>query len=571
MSSLPKHERYKDSYRPGDLYWGIGIENETYIELSGKAQTAAQFVQQNQKRERYSVDYWTLYNMDYVKSTIQAWIDSLPEKGNSIIRLPLLLNGHTLARCDIHGEHQTTYSKTPQPNPNFNGKTLLEELGQLDPSVFVEGRERWWTLDGDTVEFMTQDYYCAKMEDVIEELLTYKKRWLEALQTGLLALPNKEPALCHKVSYPLKNHGFAVFLTNRNNVAIFNNGTYHFNITLPTYLDKDARIANMEEFKEKHRAVARLFQWLSPFLVARYGSGDILANIGSGPGSFNKTNVRGQYYPAGSQRLCASRFVSVGTYDTKTMPPGKILTTPYVRCEDRWYEQIYDRDICGYNVLPELGMDINYNKHWNHGLEFRIFDWFPESLIPDVMRMLIWMCDEALLAFKQGGIPDPRDDPIWNRVLARTVWNGNSSILSEDELTRFGSVLHADLSGIYTISEIHDRIWTTWKDRWNLSTGTCTSYMIRYPLPSSLNRPVSDYRPVPTTAADLPIVPIETMLDYMYDPIINTIQDVLQSVLSPISIPLEAVNPSIATKHVASQTEPVDVPLRKHVWCCFSF
>ena len=561
MSSLPKHERYKNSYRPGDLYWGIGIENETYIELSGKAQTAAQFVQQNQKRERYSVDYWTLYKMDYVKSTLQAWVDSLPEKGSTVIRLPLLLNGHTLARCDKQGEHQTTYSTIPRPNPKFNGKTVLEELAASDPSVFLEGREQWWTLDGDTVEFMTQDYYCAKMEDVIEELLSYKKRWLEALQKGLDVLPNKEPALCHKVSYPIRNHGFAVFLTNRNNVAIFNNGTYHFNITLPTYLDKDARIANMEQFKETHKAVARLFQWLSPFFVARYGSGDILANLGS------KSHVRGQYYPAGSQRLCASRFVSVGTYDTKKMLPGKILTTPYTRCEDRWYEQLYDRDICSYNVLPELGLDINYNKHWNHGLEFRIFDWFPESLLPEVMRILIWMCDEALLAFAKGEVPDPQDDPIWNRVLSRTVWNGNSAILSEDELKRFGSVLHADLSGIYTISEIYDRIWTTWKDRWNLSTGTCTSYMIRYPIPATASTII------PSSPIRQPLIPLSTMIDYMYEPILDTIQEVIQSVLSPIDIPGRTNASNVETKDAAIQTDSVTaiMPLRKYRWCCFSF
>ncbi len=564
MSSLPKHERYKNSYKPGDLYWGIGIENETYIELSGKAQTTAQFIQQNQKRERYSVDYWTLYKLDYVRSTIQSWIDSLPEKGNTTIRLPLLLNGHTLARCDKKGEHQTTYTKVPRPNPNFCGTTLLEELATRNPAVFAEGRETWWTLDGDTVEFMTQDYYCAKMEDVIEELLEYKKRWLEALQTGLRAIPDKEAALCHTVSYPSRNHGFAVFLTNRNNVAIFNNGTYHFNITLPTYLDKDARIANMEQFKETHKAAARMFQWLSPFFVARYGSGDIFANLGS--------TGRGLYYPAGSQRLCASRFVSVGTYDTKTMSPGKILTTPYVRCEDRWYEQIYDRDICGYNVLPELGLDINYNKHWNHGLEFRIFDWFPESLIPEVMRMLIWMCDEALMSFEQGDIPDPRDDPIWNRVLARCVWNGASAILTAEESARFGSILHTTITGS-SVWEIYDQIWTTWKLRWNHSKGTCTSYMIRNPLPSDEDaKPDSPFLPIAPIAPLVPlgpiIAPIETMLDYMYDPIVDTLQHVIQSVLSPIPENRSQVD----TKDVAIQTDVLVVrPAFKKWWCCFSF
>lgn len=470
--SLPKHERYKDAYKPGDVYWGLGIENETYIELLGKAETVAEFVRRNQKRERYSVDYWTIYKPGAVKHVLDAWIDGLSEKEKTVVKLPLLANGHTFEKCDRHGEHKTTYSKTPVPNPNYAGKSLYDELAEHNPSVFRDGKDVWWTFDGDTVEFMTQNYYCATMEDVIEEYANYKRIWIEALQKGLDSLgEDRDIGLRRRVGYPSQNYGLAVYLTNRTNVGIFNNGTYHINISLPTLLDKHAQIADKERFAMQHRSAARMFQWLSPFLVAKYGSGDVFSNLG-GPNA---------QFPSGSQRLCASRFVSVGMYNTDAMEPGKIVLKDYARREGRWYELLYDRETCAYNRLPALGIDINYNKHWNHGLEFRIFDWFPEALLPELFRMLIWMCDASL---ECETVADPLTDPVWNRVMARSVWEGSSAILSSDECMQFGLVLGVrDLVQSKTILDCYEHIWTTWKRRWNSMPGPCSTRMIRTHLP----------------------------------------------------------------------------------------
>ena len=33
VESYIKHKKYYSSYKPNDTYWGIGIENETYIEI----------------------------------------------------------------------------------------------------------------------------------------------------------------------------------------------------------------------------------------------------------------------------------------------------------------------------------------------------------------------------------------------------------------------------------------------------------------------------------------------------------------------------------------------------------
>ena len=474
--NLTKHKRYGDAYLPGEIYWGLGIENETYIELQGGTTRHAEFVKNNQKRERYSVDYWKIYKEGTVSTVLDKWIDTLPLKDKTVIKLPVLMNGHTLTRTDRHGEPMTTYTKCPAPNPKYCGTSLLDDLVTINPEVFRDGQDVWWTLDGDTIEFITQNYYCAKMEDIIEELLSYKKRWIGALQHGLETLPDRENELKRFPVFPSVNHGLAVCLTNRKNVAIFNNGTYHINITLPTLLDKDARIANMELFEMQHKNAARLFQWLTPFLIVKFGSGDVFAKLDCGSKSAGEAR-----FPAGSQRICASRYVSAGVYDTYKMERGKILTTPYERIEGRWYEQIYENSACAYNVLPQLGVDINYNKHWNHGLEFRIFDWFPESKLPDLFRLLIWMCDQSL----QRDIEDPRKNKEWNAFMGRCIWEGSASKLTAAEAVVFSRVL--DVPEIITMSAVnaYTHIWNTWMTRWNNSIGTCTHKMIRCPIKES--------------------------------------------------------------------------------------
>jgi hypothetical protein len=47
-------------------------------------------------------------------------------------------------------------------------------------------------------------------------------------------------------SSDLNNHPFAIHLTNLNNVGIFNNGTIHFNITLPNQSLTDGNVVKVK-------------------------------------------------------------------------------------------------------------------------------------------------------------------------------------------------------------------------------------------------------------------------------------------------------------------------------------
>lgn len=475
----PKHARYSQAHLPGDEFWGVGIENETYMQAEKHVyQTTIYDILHNQKRERYSVNYWSQYKAGEFNECVKAWAASkLPQGLKTPIQLPMLVNAHTLSKCDRTGEHSTTYEKNPKPNKQFLGKTVLEDLAEANPAVFgSEANTKWWIFDGDTVEFMTQDYYCAKIEDVIEELCWHKDRWMRALQT---ALPAVEGLSWKYLKYPLnwtkKNYGFASFVTNLNNVGIFNNGTYHINLTMPTVLDKDGEIADWAKFERVHQKAARLFQWISPFLVAKFGSGDPLANLEAGG--------RERRFPAGSQRLAASRYVSLGTYDTEKMECGKILTRDVktVRCD--WWRTMYGRSNCAYSPLDVIGFDINFNKFKNHGLELRIFDWFGESELDGLMRLLVWMLDASQ---ELEELEPPQKSAEWNAVAERCIWNGTSALLSEQELCVFRqatgiSFLVPDASGTLDALAAYNQIWRFLCEKFNGTPDPrlCSKKMIR--------------------------------------------------------------------------------------------
>jgi hypothetical protein len=539
-SPLPKHVRYIDQHIPGELYWGIGIENETYLELPGGIRKPAEFLAKHQVRERYSVNYWTQYKYDRIRSVLEKWIQSLPQGSNTEIHLPFLVNGHTFTKCDVWGEHRTTYSVTPAPNPKFTGTTWMDVMEISNPDVFgPAARDVWWCFDGDTVEFMTQRFRCGSLEDTLEELHEYKDRWLRALQDVLLSV-RCEIAWAEGVQWPLRNYGFAVFLSNRQNVAIFNNGTYHVNLTAPTRLDKNGEIEDWSKFLHIHRNAARLFQWISPFLVAALGSADPFANLG-GPH---------KEFPAGSQRLAASRFVSVGTYDTCRMPSGKLLTTPTKEMDlpPLWWHEMYASKQSAFEKLEAIGYDINFNKFKNHGLEFRIFDWFPEEDLGPLVRTLIGMMDIAMSI--QSEIPVPQESRIWRRVLGRCVWEGANALLTEREQRIFASVLQIPkVVGITESVGIFNQIQYEWSKQW----GSCSKVMCKVPPPQH----------IPLNPIEPPLHRMEeSMPSYMSVPII-----LIQKIR--INETLE-----IHPRHIQSPAPPPQTPCTRTVpvvsssgWC----
>jgi hypothetical protein len=381
---LEKHKKYRDKYGSNEIYWGLGIEEETYFQFTKPIHVATPIIRSCHKPERYSVDYYATYKPGHVKA-----IEALFPDASGCVPLPFFVNSHCFTKMDVSGNHATTYEKKPQPNPKFSGKTFLDELQAFSP-LFKDDYEVNYTFDGDSLEFITLGFYKAKAADVIKELVDYKKKFLEELNRFL------EEKRRHRekgrLFYPPRNPGFAVFYSNPANVVMFNNGTYHINLTLPSIIgsvaeaNEPAPLAFPDLFKMQHRQCIRMIQWLEPFLIAVYGTADPLSSYS-------------RRYTKASQRCCVSRYIGIGTYDIETMPEGKILTIPVSKVKGSdlpywWYSKYHK--MSGYNPLEQIGMDINYRKHYNHGIEMRFFDWFAEERLEDLVSFLVHLCEAAL-------------------------------------------------------------------------------------------------------------------------------------------------------------------------------
>ncbi|AGD92161.1 hypothetical protein [Acanthamoeba polyphaga mimivirus] len=367
--------KYSKYYQPNDLYWGLGIENETYFMVEDNIQKTGEYIKNNRRRERYSVDYNTSYNQD----KLSKYLDSV-FINEDIYNIPQYINSHTLSRTDINGEHVTLYVVGKKTNPKFNGKTIHDTFLELNENMRLD-YESNYVFDGDTIEFITQNFYKTTCQDCINELINYKSQFI--LQLNNFLTDNNFP----KWKFPDINYGLVQFKTNPNNINMFNNGTYHINITIPTKLNNQGLIDDKIKFIEQHCNAIKLIKWIEPFIIALYGSPDVF--------SFNDESK----YSAGSLRLTASRYVSIGTFDAKTMKIGKQLNDiktimPVYLNDKSWYNKIYN--ITDYKPGDNIGYDINYSKHLNSGIEFRILDFFPEIALKSLLDFLILLLDHSL-------------------------------------------------------------------------------------------------------------------------------------------------------------------------------
>ena len=455
MDDTDKHARYLKSYKPNDHFWGIGIENETYLEFSYKLERSPQHIYTCHKAERYSVDYFAGLDPEY-----KQLIKYLFPPNESIYRLPIYFNAHSLQKTDVSGNHITTYEKIPKPNPLFIGKTIHEILCQAEPKEFKDKYKINYMFDGDTIEFMTQKFYNTTVKKCIHELKSEKYQFLHSLNRVFKKrriLQNLGP-----LRYPVRNEPFVTFLTNINNVATFNNGTYHINLTMPTLLDENLQPANKANFVLKHKAAIRYIQYLEPLIISLYGT----------PDPFGAVSPK---FSRASQRVAASRYISIGTYDTDTMLTGKVLQLPIdelsvAKNEFWWYTKFHKTS--NYNSLEKIGLDINFNKHGVHGIEIRFLDWFPEDKLYQLMETLVHLLDYSIF---YGLTANPIHDPLWNQIVVKCLQDGPNAILNEEEYALYATIFNLPNKKKRFINEVYQQI----ESRLREVKGQCTRLMLR--------------------------------------------------------------------------------------------
>lgn len=461
---LEKHKKYKIKYGEQELFWGLGIEEETYFQFTRPIYAAAPLIRENHKAERYSVDYYKSLKPVHREAFRQRFPDA-----SGFFSLPYLFNSHSFQSIDVQGNHRTTYEVEPKPNPKFLGSSFFEDLQHYKPKLFKDHYEITFTFDGDTIEFITQNFYKAKVHTTIQELKTYKATFLKAVNDYIL----KMNLYMDKgfLMYPPKNPGFAVFHSNPQNIVMFNSGTYHINITLPTLLGSKNPKTGLPEllypelFEDQHKRCILFYQWLEPILIAVYGTPDPFSSTFSD-------------YSTSSQRCAVSRYIGIGTYDTVQMRKGKYLTEEIdkIRGYDNsfwWYTRYHQTS--GYVPLTKIGMDINYRKHYNHGIELRFFDWFPESQLQELIELLVYVADAALISSNEP--PEPVMSETWNDLVIGILEEGKDLQLTATMLATYEKILGLQLFGLnLTLLELYTMIRDSYKKKYSM--GMCARMML---------------------------------------------------------------------------------------------
>lgn len=473
---LPKHKKYAAAYRPGEVFWGFGVEHETYLESALFQDVSSADLAAYRRPERYSVNYYK----NYKEADLVAALSCLP----AVVReVPTLVNSHSFTHCDMWMNHRTTYERVPRPNPRYGGRSVHEEFIEASP-WFREAYDRSVVYDGDTFEFMNVNFYNVSVEEALEELWETEdrfmwefNRWIMSGAEGVGTIGNPQ----HLSAYgpfclARRNHAWARYLTNPYHYSMFNNGTVHVNLTLPTQLDASGQIADLDDFRRRHQKAARYFQWFEPLLAVAYGTPDPFAQMGRSEESNSYSassdlhyrndgwDCSGRFSPT-SQRLAVSRYIGLCNYPTEEMPEGKILLydvsasagcvagTSYVvpgvatshvpfRQLPSWYDTFYKRT--SYVSLENRGLDINYKKHWNHGLEFRIFDGLRRDQMLEVCRFIWKICyrsQELEVLTSSRDVADSRHVDWFQELVLGCMLEGADYVLTWDVLCRYLKVL----------------------------------------------------------------------------------------------------------------------------------
>ena len=249
-------------------------------------------------------------------------------------------------------------------------------------------------------------------------------------------------------------------MTNMKNVGMFNNGTYHINITLPTFLNEKGDIADRELFIKEHQNAIRILQLFEPIFIALYGS----------PDPFHKSSF---IFSPASQRCAVSRYIGVGTYPSSTMQTGKLLNVKTSTIPSSfWYHQYHANS--AYTKLEEIGIDINFNKHHYHGIELRIFDYFSsKESLNELMECIVYLLDHSL---QYESIHDIVKTKQWNELVINCMRSGRKTVLCASQMFLFNQVFSTNYRPML-ITDFYKTILSDLKKRYRKS-GVCSRCML---------------------------------------------------------------------------------------------
>lgn len=428
--------KYKSQYNNNDtIFWGIGIENECYLQGKPKNVIGKDIITML-GRERYSVNYTENYNITEIKNIMSQIYEP-----NKQYKISQMINAQSFTKTDKNGEHITTYEKQPKPNPKFSGETIYELWTKYDPEIKNKINDKIKTetnifFDGDTIEFITENFYKTTSKKLVEELCNTKKWFLDKFND--FANNQKLWNDSEEYSYVLQHPGLNIFKTMQNKIVLFNNSTIHIHITLPTII-KNCVITDINKFNINHSKAIKLLQWFEPFFICTLGSPDIMQII------YEKYyNKKGKYFAKGSMRATLSRYIGIGTYNPNQLQSGKLLKGNIENVEPKnitWWRSRIKQNLL-YN-LPEneIGYDFNFSKHYQSGLEFRILDGIPLEIMKDVIDVILLICEYSYNFINLTEIEFCTDTQIWNDIVYESMTEGYEAKINKQNMNEFMKIL----------------------------------------------------------------------------------------------------------------------------------
>jgi len=102
-------------------------------------------------------------------------------------------------------------------------------------------------------------------------------------------------------------------------------------------------------------------------------------------------------------------------------------------------------------------MDINFNKHFNHGIEIRFFDHLSkEDQIEESFTNLIHLMDQAL----EKDVENPVRTPEWNDFVYKTMIHGKNYFLNEKEIATYEKLFEVTIES-RNIIRVFDEIFAS--------------------------------------------------------------------------------------------------------------
>lgn len=358
-----------------------------------------------------------------------------------------MINCHSLDKIDRYGNHVTTYEKEPKSNTNFIGKTILDEWFEYEPEIKERLNSKVKTdtnifFDGDTIEFITENFYKTNSEQIVNELINTKKWFIDKFNKFKEAT-NLWNDL-GKIDFVVTHPGLNIFKSMPEKIVFFNNTTIHIHITLPSEI-KNTILIDEEKFKKIHAKAIKILQWFEPFFISTLGSPDIMQYIYEK--YYKETNKN--YFAKGSMRSTISRYIGIGTYSTNEMKEGKILLEDINKIKPKnikWWRDSVENKLLYKFPENNIGLDFNYIKYHQSGFEFRLLDGIPLNMLKDVIDVIILICEHSYSYDKIDDIKMCSSSQTWNNIVYKSMADGYNAKMNQEEMGELIEILKIPLS-----------------------------------------------------------------------------------------------------------------------------